>query len=51
MNGAEPIGYLDIGVWAWLLRRHPQPHEVTALMALDRAHLFPAPMKLAESDV
>lgn len=41
MNGPEPISYTDIDAWARLTGRAPAPHEVQALVLLDRARLFP----------
>ena len=36
MNGAEPIGYVEIEAWARLTDTRPFPHEVAALLAIDR---------------
>ena len=39
--GLEGITYQDIDAWARLTDRRPEPHEVQALIALDRAVLHP----------
>lgn len=41
MNGAKPVGYADIQAWASLTDRHPQPHEIRGLLALDVVWRFP----------
>lgn len=43
LAGAAPITYADIEAWARLLDRRPSPHEVSALLELDRAVRHPAP--------
>lgn len=39
--GREAIGWTDIQAWASLMGHAPQPHEVMALMAIDRTTRFP----------
>ena len=41
VNGAEPITYQALESWARLTGRTPAPHEVAALMLVDRVLLFP----------
>lgn len=38
MNGPSAITYQDIEAWARLTDRQPEPHEVAALMEIDRAY-------------
>lgn len=41
VNGPEGFTYPMIDAWARLMDERPLPHEVSALMALDRAIRFP----------
>lgn len=41
MNGVRPFTYPMIESWARLTGRNPDPLEVEALFALDRANRFP----------
>jgi hypothetical protein len=43
MNGPCLVGYADLAAWAQLTDRHLEPHEVEALLLLDRALLHPRP--------
>jgi hypothetical protein len=40
-HGLDPITYQDVDAWARLTDRMPEPHEVHALMRLDRAMIHP----------
>lgn len=35
MDGLAPLTYQDLDAWARLTDRHPEPHEVRALLYLD----------------
>ncbi len=37
----EPLSYQEVEAWARLTGRHPLPHEVEALILLDRAIRHP----------
>ena len=41
MSGLSPLTYTTVDAWARLTGRDPQPHEVDALMVLDRVRRHP----------
>ncbi len=43
MNGLKPFTYQQIDAWSRMTDRHPEPHEVAALLYLGRVFLYPPP--------
>jgi hypothetical protein len=43
MNGPQLLSYREVDAWARLTDRQPQPHEVQALLSLDRVLCHPQP--------